>query len=343
MKQIYLIGLCLSLAACASHEEKGTESIKVKVVEVKNSVQSTERSYSFIARPYRTADLSFRVGGPIHRFDVQSGQFFRKGEVIAAIDDRDFLIRKERMEAVYDQAKSDYHRISNLYEKGNISATSYEQAKANYEKAKADYRTAVNELNDTRLTAPFDGYVQQVYAERFQDVRASAPIVSFIDISRIKAEAYIPEGMAAQMRRTKDASACKVTFDMLDGQTFTPSETYLTQSASDNNISFLYTVVIDNKDNSLLGGMTGKIILDNLFHLHSFTSVSIPQTAVGHNPEKGAFVWKVNDDATVTQVPVQLGNIGKDNNIEVLSGLQPGERIAGTRISQLSENDKISL
>ena len=47
----------------------------------------------------------------------------------------------------------------------------YEQAKANYERTKADYEAAVNAWEDSRLYAPFDGYVQQAHIERYQDVK----------------------------------------------------------------------------------------------------------------------------------------------------------------------------
>ena len=40
-------------------------------------------------------------------------------------------------------------------------------------KAKADYTTSVNELKDTKLYAPFDGYIQKVNIERYQDIKAS--------------------------------------------------------------------------------------------------------------------------------------------------------------------------
>ena len=51
----------------------------------------------------------------------------------------------------------------------------YEQAKANYERTKADYEAAVNAWEDSRLYAPFDGYVQQAHIERYQDVKPSVP------------------------------------------------------------------------------------------------------------------------------------------------------------------------
>ena len=72
-----------------------------------------------------------------------------------------------------NKVKSKCCGIKDLYEKGSISGTSYEKAKADYEKAKADYTTSVNELKDTKLYAPFDGYIQKVNIERYQDIKAS--------------------------------------------------------------------------------------------------------------------------------------------------------------------------
>ena len=84
----------------------------------------------FIARPFRTSELSFRVGGPIDRFDVYAGNRYQQGSIIAEIDPRDFRIRKERAEAIYHQAKAEFERIQKLYDKGNISASTYEKSKS---------------------------------------------------------------------------------------------------------------------------------------------------------------------------------------------------------------------
>lgn len=181
----------------------------------------------------------------MHAFDVQQGQFFRKGQLIAAIDERDFVIQKQRTEALYRQAEVDYARISSLYAKDNISGMNYEQAKANYERTKADYEAAVNAWEDSRLYAPFDGYVQQAHIERYRDVKPSVPVVTFIDLSRIKVEAYVPEDMALQMRQ-KDSVACVVRFNALPDREFVPSEYFLTQRMSLAAIIIAMGMLVDN-------------------------------------------------------------------------------------------------
>lgn len=72
-------------------------------------------------------------------------------------------------------------------------------------------------------------------------------------------------------------------------------------------------------------------------------SVSIPQTAVCHTNEEGSFVWRVTDQNLVVKTPVKTGKLIKNNQIEILSGLSAGERIAVTRLTYLSENQEITI
>lgn len=344
-KTVLFIGIAGLLTACNRAEQPKEKQPEVKVVRAQQVEKESERSYTFLSQPYRTSELSFRVGGPIRTFDIQNGQFFRKGELIAAIDDRDFVVRSQRAAALYKQAEADYKRVSNLYEKGNISGTNYEQAKADFEKAKADYTEAANDLADTRMYAPFDGYVQQVHAERFQDIKPSMPVVTFIDLSKIKVEAYVPEDMALSFRKKDDAPACRIAFSALKERSFAPSEVYVTQSAANNNISYLLTAILENKDNSLFGGMTGTFSVPFTpgRYADGKACVVIPQSAVCHNPEIGSFVWKVNENNEVVRKPVMLGRLKKNDLIEVVSGLSAGEQVAVTRLSYLSENEKINI
>lgn len=240
---LFLAGMCL--CACSRTPQEQTSFPSVKVVHAEVMEAPSSRCYTFISQPYRLSELSFRVGGPVHAFDVQQGQFFRKGQLIAAIDERDFVIQKQRTEALYRQAEVDYTRISSLYAKDNISGMNYEQAKANYERTKADYEAAVNAWEDSRLYAPFDGYVQQAHIERYQDVKPSVPVVTFIDLSRIKVEAYVPEDMALQMQQ-KDSVACVVRFNALPDREFVPSEYFLTQRMSLAAIIIAMGMLVDN-------------------------------------------------------------------------------------------------
>lgn len=333
----------LGLTACTPTTPSHVQVPEIRVITPETSGHDFRRNYTFISNPFRVTELSFRVGGPIRTFSIQNGQFFRKGELIAALDDRDFRIKEQRTGAIYRQAKADFQRIANLYEEDNISGMNYEKAKADHEKAKADYETAVNELNDTRLYAPFDGYVQQTYTERYQDIQPTTPIVRFIDLSRIKVEAYIPEEVALKYRTGKGPS-CTITFNALPNQKYHPTDTYLTQSVTDNNISYLFTAILDNHDNTLFGGMSGTLELSyQETSIHSSQSLLIPQSAICHNETAGTFVWRINRQNHINKVPVKIGKVQKNDKIEILSGIAPNDKIAVTGLSALAENDTITI
>lgn len=335
--------LLLPMASCTQKDAKeGSLPTEVKVCRAESSTSESEREFTFISKPYKTTDLSFRVSGPVTVFDVQSGQHFRAGELIAAIDNRDFGIRKEKAEAVYRQAEAEYKRIASLYEKNNVSGSNYEKAKSDLAIAKAAFETATNELTDTKLVAPFDGYVQTVNIERFQDVRASQPVISFIDLSRLKIETYLPEEVACRMRKPSDKVEARLRFDGIKDETYTSSDINISKNAMDNNVSFLLTVILDNKDNTLLGGMTGDLSLPAL-SAAATGSVFIPQNAVCHRAETGSFVWVLGEGNRVKSVPVSIGNLRQDNKVEVLSGIQAGDVVVLTRLSFLSDNDLVTI
>ncbi|MEG2067827.1 MAG: efflux transporter periplasmic adaptor subunit, partial [Tannerellaceae bacterium] len=85
MRKMMYLCLAALLVSCNGEEKKNTDPLTVKVYKVDASGVSSNRDYAFLSKPFKTTDLSFRVGGPVTDFDTQSGQFFRKGAVIAAI------------------------------------------------------------------------------------------------------------------------------------------------------------------------------------------------------------------------------------------------------------------
>ena len=201
--------------------------------------------------------------------------------------------------------------------------------------------TATNQWKDTQLTAPFDGYVQQVYIEKYQDVRPSQAIVSLMDLSKIKVEVYIPEEIAVQLRTKKDLPI-QITFDGLPGEIFTPTEIFVSQNITTNNISFLLTAIIMNPGNRLFGGMSGTVSL-SLGKEAEKHSTFVSQSAVYHRKEIGSFVWVVSPDQRVQQRRVKTGMLKENHLIEIKEGIKPNEKVAVTGLSFLSDNQQVTI
>lgn len=319
---------------------ENTQGAIVQVARVVSESRNSEKEFSFIASPFRTSELSFRVSGPIEQFEVYPGHYYRRGEVIAAIDSRDFLIRKEQREATHNQAKAEFERIRVLYEKNNISASTFEKAKADYTSAKTAFETASNELNDTRLVAPFDGYVGEVYIEKHQEVKASQPVISFVDLSQLKIETYVTQDVAFRSKSLKEAT---LQFDAIPGKRFTVKIAEISKSTTPNNLSYLLTALLPNGEGDFLSGMSGKLFLSPCSAL-SEVSVVIPQTALCHRPTEGDYVWVVNPDTfQVSQRKVVQGSPLPNGQISVVSGLKETEVVAVSGLRFLSEGTKVEI
>lgn len=250
-----MISTACMVTACSQNNDEKTKKVIVKTERPSACMDRTGDDYSFIAQPWRTSELSFRVSGPIDRLEVYAGNRYSRGSIIAEIDPRDFRIRKERAEASFRQMEAEYKRVSLLYDKNNVSASLYEKTKADYVAAKAAYDVATNELNDTRLVAPFDGYIGEVFIEKYQDVKASQPVVTLIDISRLKVEIYVTQDIAKTVKRAREIT---LVFDTEPERQYSAKVVEVSKSAMRNNLSYLLTAMLPNDDGRLLAGMSGK-------------------------------------------------------------------------------------
>ena len=332
-----LLSLAALLSSCAAEGNDKKQDLIVKTTQAVPVSHQGDKEFSFIARPFRTSELSFRVGGPIDRFDVYAGNRYQQGSIIAEIDPRDFRIRKERAEAIYHQAKAEFERIQKLYDKGNVSASTYEKAKADYITAKTTFNTASYELEDTRLIAPFNGYVGEVYIEKFQDVKATQPIISFIDIDQLKLEIYVTQDIA---RAAQALDTIQVRFDAQPDKVYNAKIMEISKGTTRNNLSYLLTAIVPNPDMEWLGGMSGILSID-LPKEERSQNLWLPLTAICHRPQKGDYVWVVKGDK-VNSVPVKLGE-QRNNQIEIVEGITGNDLVVLTRQRFLSENSTVTI
>lgn len=328
------------LASCSGGTENTRSRIIVKTQKAVRHSGGEGKEYAFISRPYRTSELSFRVGGPINRFDVYAGNYYPKGSIVAEIDPRDFRIRKERTEAVYRQMEKEFERIQKLYEKNNISASLYEKTRADYTTAKAAFDMASNELEDTRLTAPFNGYVGEVYIEKYQDVKATQPVLSLIDIDRLRIEIYVTQEVAAA---AQSLDSLEVRFDMYPDKAYSAHVAEVSRGTTRNNLSYLLTALLPNPDRKLLAGMSGKVYIDQPA-TNQADGVAVPQAALCHRPTEGDFVWVV-DEATsrVSLRKVTKGSLLPHGWILITEGLAANEAIATSGLRFLADGMTVEL
>ncbi|MGM9712541.1 MAG: efflux RND transporter periplasmic adaptor subunit [Prevotella sp.] len=329
--------LCLS---CTGKKPDTAEPVIVATSHPIAATQGGAEAFSFISQPWRTSELSFRVSGQIDRLEAYAGNSYRRGSIIAEIDSRDFRLRKEKAEATLRQMEAEFRRVEMLYKKENIPASMYEKTRADYIAAKTTYNEAVNNLNDTRLIAPFDGYIGDVYVERYQDVRAAQPVLSLIDISQLKMEIYITQDVARLAKRGGEVS---LIFDTEPEKTYKARIVEVGKSTMEDNLSYCLTAMLPNNDGHLIAGMSGKAYLQQSSS-KAAGGVDIPLSALCHRPVDGDYVWTVDKTKSVVRKrKVESGQIQKDGMVRIVRGLSTDDLIATTGLRLLSDGMTVRL
>ena len=264
--------------------------------------------------------LAFRVAGPIRKIYVNEGQYVKKGQLLAELDPRDYQIQFNATQAEYTQVKGEADRIIELYRRGSVSVNEYDKAVAARKRVTALYNAHRNALNDTRLKAPFDGYVQNKYFNAPEIVNQGTPVVSMIDNDYFEVDVNIPSG---DFIRREDFMTFHANADVCPDSILPLELLDITQGA---NYNQLFTARFRLKRNPVLApGM----------------SVSV---TIGFMKDGQSFVWLYNEqDETIEPVSVAVERLTKDGEAIVRSALRKGQTVISAGVNDLKEGQKVKL
>ena len=342
IKLIFLAALILQFG-CKKKEEDKVEQIRpVKAIQAQTAADLLSKGLPAVSAEHREVNLSFRVGGPLIQLNVEVGSQVRKGQLIAEIDARDYEVALIGAEGRMNQAKAEEQRYKNLFNKGSVSKNEYDIKLANYLESQARYENAVNDLKDTKIFAPFNGFIGKKLVENFQEVAASQTIATVLDLSKIEVQTHVPENLAIFFPQFQ---SYRVVFDAYSSKEFSAKlkEIGKTPDPAGYPLSlYLDYNREDVKDYRIAPGLTCgvDIILESEKGIGSFI---VPLTAVfeGAEPDKPA-VWVMNTSTnTVSRRDISVGSLISQTSIEIQQGIQSGEWIVTAGVHKLTEGQKV--
>lgn len=330
--------VALIISSCGSKDEHKETVVNVKTNIVK--VYGSGQSASFPGRIKAGDDinLSFRIAGPITTINVSPGNFVKKGDVLAQIDPRDYKTQLAATEAEYRQIKDKVDRVVKLYEKKGVTENEYYKAVYGLEQITAKYDAHKNALADTKLTAPYDGYVQKTYYSAKETVNAGMPVVAMIGTSAMEVEINIPSNVYAK-RDEIESFVC--TSDIYPGKEYPLEMAGINRKA---NLNELYTVYLNLKTPKdyppLTPGMNVKV--DVKYKSTTEDRYLVPINAL-ISGQTGSSVWVYNPhNSTINKREITTDGIDNRGYSIVLSGLKSGEVVVSAGASSLKEGQKVN-
>ncbi len=289
-----------------------------------------------VVEAIKQTTLGAQVAGRIVELAVKAGDSVRAGQVLARIDARtaDQAVAASRSqiaeaEANLANAKRKDERNRDLLAQKFVSQAAVDQSEAEYKAAQAQLAavtanagSAVAAQSFTTVTAPYAGVVGETLAELGDMAQPGRPLITVFDPRDLRVTATVPQAALAQLRLGdpirieipalgKSVTAAKATvIPLADAKTHT-SKIRLDLPASE----------------GLLPGQFARA----RFVTGSVRALAIPATALVKRGEVTA-VYLVDAQGRAQLRQVRTGEAVGDGQVEILSGLSAGERIAANPV-----------
>ena len=178
-----------------------------------------ERSINISGRTAanRSVELKAQIRSTVKAIHKQKGQKVKKGELIVELDARDWPARVEQAKAGLRQAQIEFDSAKKLVKKGLYNEAQLAQVETALANAKADLTNAQINLQATRITAPFNGVIDQRYVELGDFVKESISIVKLLDFSPYLVTGHAAEKDAALIKTGDKAKATLINGDIVEG------------------------------------------------------------------------------------------------------------------------------
>jgi len=316
MAAVVLMALC----SCGEKKEAAAEqTVRVKVQQIQAEAVNGEQGFSGTIEEQNGASLSFATAGTIQRIYVNSGQTVGAGQLIAELDPTTMQNAYTISKTALEQAQDTYNRMKELHDDGSLPEMQWIAIENQLKSATASEAMAKKALADTKLYAPFGGYIAAKDAEVGQNAGPGVPIVKLVSIGSVKVKISVPED---DVQRIKKGSSMKIIVPALGNRQFSGNVTERGVSADPRSRTYEVKATINNRDGQLLPGMICQAFTN---YMQGTTGVFVPANLVQLDSDNNTFVWVVNGGKAVKR-QIFISN-ETAQGAQVSGGLSDGDQI----------------
>ena len=316
MTTMVLVALC----SCSEKQQTVQEqTVRVKVKEIQAEAVNGEQGFSGTIEESSGTSLSFAVSGTIKKIYVSAGQTVGAGQLIAELDPITMQNAYNIAKTALEQAQDTYNRMKELHDAGSLPEMQWIAIDNQLKTAISQEALAKKSLTDTKLYAPFSGYIAAKDAEIGQNAIPGSSVVKLVNISSVKVKISVPEN---DIQRIAKGSSMKVVVPALGNREFSGQVTERGVSADPRSRTYEVKATIQNSDRQLLPGMICQAFTN---YMQGTTGVFIPANLVQLNGDNKNFVWVVNGGKAVKREITIIGETAQ--GAQVSGGLSDGDQL----------------
>jgi len=260
------------------------------------------------------------VPGILKEVLVKEGQYVKKGQLLAVIDDGGLAQQVMVSQTNEQLAKTTFERQKRLWNEKIGSEIQYLQAKASYKSQKNATNQLKQQLGKFKIIAPFSGIIDDIFREKGTVVAPGqqSELFRIINLSNMYIETDVPENYITSITKGKKV---EVIFPIL-GKTVNSKIRQVGNFINPSNRSFKIEVGVPNQDLEIKPNLTAKLKLNDYT---SKNAILIPQSIISENAEGQQFIYVVKDKkennlAIAERLVIETGKTQGDF-IEVIKNL----------------------
>jgi membrane fusion protein, multidrug efflux system len=307
-------------------------SVNVSPV-LKMSIKDSLRLTGYM-EAYSEVDIAAEAQGTITSLNAALGQEKSKGSILATIDDKLKKLAVQTATISIAKLKKDLERYNNLYKGGTATEQQLNDAQNLYDNAEIQLEQAEKQLSDATIKSPISGVITKKQVEEGEYINIGSPIVTIVDISRLKIKLNVSEANVYQLILNDKAT---ITTDVYPGVTFEGNISFISSQGDDSHNYPVEIVIQNNSKYPLKSGTFANVMIK--LPLAAKAAYIPRESLLGSITDAEVYVAE-NNKAILKKIVVGNGN---DKYIKVISGLKEGEEVIVNGQINLSENKAIKI
>jgi RND family efflux transporter MFP subunit len=307
--------------------------IPVKIATVQNQLLEISIKKTGNLAPFKEVKALAMTGGTIRQLRFKLGDHVSQGQVLALTDAHLLQLELQKAESNAAKLRNDLNIYTELLQGKAATQEKVNDLRQNYLDAVNQVGQARKNLADVAIKAPTSGTISAKAVEEGVFVNAGAEIATIINLSKAKVQVNLTESEVYQVSQGQQV---KITTDVYPGKVFNGTISFISPQA-DQTHNYPVEIMVDNASQSIL--RSGTFVYADFSRETKQQMLVIPREALTESV-KNASVYVVTNNVArqkTIQTGVELGG-----NIQVLSGLSPGDQVVTSGQINLKDGSPVS-
>ncbi len=283
--------------------------------------------------------VTAKIPGTLTRILVKNGDYVRKGQLLAQLDDDLLLKNMAELEVQLKTAQDIYERQKSLWEQKIGTEVQFIQARTNKEALEQRMAFLKEQWQQTRIYAPINGTVDVVVLKVGQVISPGIPLCQIVNLGQLKVSGDVPESYAASVRR---GLPVRIHFPDLNKEV--PSRiTYVSPSISATNRTFVVEAALPGQSEQYRANM---IAVLKIVDYENPQAIVLPVNLIYQESSGENYVLTAekNGEANVATARRTMVNLGRSYNgmVEILGGLKAGDWVITSGVQNLNGGELVS-